>query len=90
MGGRPETMDETIRAILAEHGRLSTDTAQLDEDTDLYGVGLTSHATVTVMLALEDAFEIEVPDSMLRKGTFQSIAAMRTMVEALTTQTQSV
>ena len=83
-------MDETIRAILAEHGRLSTAAAQLEDDTDLYGVGLTSHATVTVMLAIEDAFEIEAPDSMLRKGTFQSIGAMRSMVEALTTQTESV
>jgi acyl carrier protein len=83
-------MDETIRAILAEHGRLSIDTAQLADDTDLYGVGLTSHATVTVMLAIEDAFEIEVPDSMLRKGTFQTIGSMRAMVSALTTQTESV
>jgi len=43
-----------------------------------------------VMLAIEDAFEIEVPDSMLRKGTFQTIGAMRAMVTALTTQTESV
>ncbi|MGD0378914.1 MAG: acyl carrier protein [Acidimicrobiales bacterium] len=83
-------MDETIRAILAEHGRLSVDAAQLDDDTDLYGVGLTSHATVTVMLAIEDAFEIEVPDSMLRKATFQTVGAMRAMVEAVATQTESV
>ena len=83
-------MDETIRAILAEHGRLSTDAAQLDDNTDLYGVGLTSHATVTVMLALEDAFEIEVPDTMLRKATFQTVGAMRAMIEAVATQTESV
>ena len=31
-------------------------------DDDLYLLGLTSHATVNVMLALEDEFEIEFPE----------------------------
>jgi acyl carrier protein len=28
------------------------------------------------MLALEDCFEVEFPESMLRKSTFQSVAAI--------------
>ncbi|WP_188589116.1 acyl carrier protein [Gordonia jinhuaensis] len=35
---------------------------------------LTSHASVNVMLALEDEFDVEFPDSMLRKATFASIS----------------
>ena len=38
---------------------------------------MTSHASVNVMLALEDAFDIEFPESMLKKSTFESIAAIR-------------
>ena len=38
---------------------------------------MTSHASVNVMLALEDEFDIEFPEAMLRKSTFESIAAIR-------------
>jgi acyl carrier protein len=82
-------MDETIKAILAEHGRLSCDATQLHDGDDLYRVGLTSHGTVNVMLALEDAFDIEVPDHMLRKSTFQSVASIRAAVAELTSSARS-
>lgn len=70
-------MDETIRSILAEHGHLPVDAATIGDDVDLYQAGMTSHASVNVMLALEDEFDIEFPESMLRKSTFESIAAIR-------------
>jgi acyl carrier protein len=82
-------MDETIKAILADQGRLSCDATLLEDNDDLYRVGLTSHGTVNVMLALEDAFDIEVPDHMLRKSTFQSVASIRAAVVELTSSTQS-
>jgi acyl carrier protein len=70
-------MEQEIRQVLAEHGRLPVDVATLDEQADLYQSGLTSHASVNVMLALEDTFDVEFPDAMLRKSTFESIAAIR-------------
>ncbi len=76
--------DDVIRAVLAEHGRLAVDVAALDPDADLYQVGLTSHASVNVMLALEDSFDFEFPEQMLRKRTFESIAAIRAAVDGLT------
>jgi acyl carrier protein len=75
------SMEEEIRRVLAEQGRLPVEASTLDEHADLYQSGLTSHASVNVMLALEDAFDVEFPDAMLRKSTFESIAAIR---EALT------
>lgn len=66
-------MEEQIRTVLGEHGRLGVDASALEPSTDLYRSGLTSHAAVNVMLALEDAFDIEFPERMLTKGTFQSI-----------------
>ncbi len=76
-------MDEDIRRILAEHGRLPVDVATLGDETDLFQAGLTSHASVNVMLALEDTFDIEFPESMLKKQTFESVAAMREAVREL-------
>jgi acyl carrier protein len=69
--------DETIRTVLAEYGRLATDANAIDENADLFAAGMTSHASVNVMLALEDAFDIEFSEQMLKKSTFESIAAIR-------------
>jgi acyl carrier protein len=77
-------MDETIRKILAEHANLPVDVAKLGDDDDLYQVGMTSHASVNVMLAIEDEFDIEFPEAMLRKSTFESVAAIRVALGELT------
>jgi len=74
---------EQIRRVLAEHGRLAVDVATLGDGMDLYQAGLTSHASVNVMLALEDEFDVEFPERMLRKKTFESVASIRVAVEEL-------
>lgn len=74
---------EKIKNILEQHGRLSMNVADLQDDSDLYNAGLTSLATVGVMLALEEAFDIEFPDSMLGRKTFGSIGAIADAVEEL-------
>ena len=76
-------MNEQIRAILKEHGRLAVDVATLKDDSDLYEAGMTSHASVNVMLALEDAFDVEFPDSMLKRSVFESVAAIEAAVTEL-------
>jgi len=55
--------------------------ATLADNADLYQAGMTSQASVNLMLALEDAFDIEFPDRMLKRSVFESIASIR---EALT------
>lgn len=76
-------MTDDIRAILKEHGRLSTPLDALRDDSDLYQAGMTSHASVNVMLALEGNFDIEFPDRMLTRETFDSIRSIRAAVEEL-------
>ena len=53
--------------MLDEHARLVVDVADLSDDDDLFRLGMTSHASVRVMLALEDDFGVEFPEHMLRK-----------------------
>ena len=72
-----------VREILAQHGRLSVDVGTLDEQSDLYACGLTSLATVGIMLALEDRFDIEFPESMLSRKTFKSVSAITEAVVSL-------
>ena len=73
-----------IRSILKEHARLAIDVDELKDDSDLYQAGMTSHASVNVMLALEGAFDTEFPDRMLRRGVFASVASIRSAVAELT------
>ena len=70
-------MTDEIRAVIKQHGKLSVDVDSLAEDADLYEAGMTSHASVNVMLGLEDAFDLEFPDSMLKRSAFESVAAIR-------------
>ena len=77
-------MTERIRAILKEHARLSANIDEIAEDADLYSAGLTSHATVNLMLGLENEFDVEFPERMLRRHVFESIASIRTALDELT------
>jgi acyl carrier protein len=70
-------MTDKIREAIAGHARLPVDVATISDEDDLYQAGMTSHASVNVMLALEAAFDVEFPDRMLRRSVFESIAAIR-------------
>ena len=73
-----------IRTILKEHGRLSKDAGALADEADLYQAGMTSHASVNVMLALEGEFDVEFPDAMLKRSVFESVASIRAAIDELT------
>lgn len=44
---------------------------------------MTSHATVSMMFAIEDAFEVEFPEHMLNVSTFASINSISEALESL-------
>lgn len=73
-------MLDEIRALLRLHAQLSVDVDTLRTDSDLYDAGLTSHAFISLMMALEDHFGIEFPDQLLRRGSFQTIATIQSAV----------
>ena len=79
-------MHDKIRAVLAEQGRLPVDAATLGEHDDLYQAGMSSHASVNVMLGLEDAFDVEFPDEMLKRSVFESVASISGALQALDAQ----
>ena len=65
-----------VRAVFKGTEFLQADVDGLADDADLYAAGLNSHATVNLMLALEEAFDVELPDRFLRRRTFSSIDAI--------------
>jgi acyl carrier protein len=68
--------EQTIREVLRTHAKLAVDVDLLSGGDDLYAAGLTSHASVNVMLALEEEFDLEFPDELLKKATFSTIGTI--------------
>jgi acyl carrier protein len=76
-------MRDQIRQVIAEHARLATSIDEVGDDGDLFAAGMTSHASVNVMLALEDAFGVEFPEAMLRKSTFATVSNLEVAIGEL-------
>ncbi|MDB4975700.1 MAG: acyl carrier protein [Myxococcaceae bacterium] len=77
-------MIDQIRDVLRQHARLAVDVSTLSPESDLYAAGLTSHATVNLMVALEDAFGVEFPERLLKRRSFESIASIQSALSELT------
>jgi acyl carrier protein len=75
-------MFEQIRDLVLAHAGLPAG-VELQDDTDLYRAGMKSFSSVQLMLALEEAFEIEFPEEMLNRGTFRSLASIHRAVSSL-------
>jgi acyl carrier protein len=76
-------MRDDIRNLLKKHAGLAVNVDELADGADLYAAGLSSFASVQVMLALEENFDIEFPDALLNRKSFQSIDAIARSVESI-------
>ena len=72
-----------VRRVIADHAQLAVNTDSIADSADLFANGMTSHASVNVMLALEDAFDLEFPDRMLTRSVFSSIDAIGAAIAEL-------
>lgn len=79
-----QAIADRVRNIIKDHARLSKDIGLVENSDDLYQAGMTSHASVNVMLALESEFDIEFPDHMLKRSVFESVNAISAAVAQLT------
>jgi len=76
------SVEQAVRRALADHGRLTVDASDVASIADLYAHGLTSHATVNVMLAIENDLDVEFPDAVLHRATFATIESITAAAEA--------
>ena len=82
--GVDNSMTATIRDLISRHGGLPVPVDTLRDEDDLYEAGLSSFASVQLMLGLEEAFDIEFPETLLNRKTFASIAAISAAIASLT------
>ncbi len=76
-------MNEQIRSVIAQFAKLAIGIDEVNDADDLYRMGLTSHASVNLMLGLEDEFDVEFPERLLKRQTFESIDAIREALSEL-------
>lgn len=68
-----------VEALLAKRaGAMS-----VSVDQNLTDAGLTSLDMVNLMLAIEDAFDIEIPQRRMTPANFRTVAAIEALVSAL-------
>lgn len=82
-------MRQKIEEVLRREANLGVDPQDLGPDVDLHSAGMTSFASVNVMLALEDEFEVEFPDRLLNRSVFSTIANLERALGELVDQPAS-
>lgn len=76
-------MTDRIRAILGDYAGLPVAPETLADDADLFQAGMTSHSSLSVMLAIEDEFDVEFPDHMLKRNIFSSVSSINSALSEL-------
>lgn len=74
---------ERVQSVIVNYAELGDKAVALSPDDDLFALGMSSRASVGVMLGLESEFDIEFPDAMLRRDVFESIRSISQAISGL-------
>jgi acyl carrier protein len=77
------TLDSKLGDLAREFAPALPSDPVAARDVDLHDAGLTSMATVKLMLAIEAAYDVAIPDAELTPENFRSIAAIAALLERL-------
>ena len=75
--------DDTVRTVVLAHAQLPADARPPGNDEDLWAAGMDSLSNISVMVAVEEAFDIEFPDEMLTRQTFTTVSSIAAAVRAV-------
>jgi acyl carrier protein len=81
-GGLPGPEDR-IFGIVRQMLPAAAAASRLGPDQSLLDIGLKSLDMVTLMLAVEAEFEVEIPQNKMTPANFQSVAAIHALVASL-------
>ncbi len=84
-----EQLTAGVREVVKQYAGISADAYAIAADADLYASGMTSFASVEVMLGLEEKFAIEFPQDLVKRGTFLSVAAMADAVADIRSRSEA-
>ena len=76
-------MDAQLETILRRYLVLVPDGQDVPLETELPALGLDSMSALTLLLELEEIFDISFPDSLLNATTFRSARSLEDVVQML-------
>jgi len=79
-------MRDRVRAIVGSMNLLPVPVEGLSDEDNLFDAGMTSFGSVQLMLAIEEAFDIEFPNSLLTRKTFATLGGLISAVDLLVPQ----
>jgi hypothetical protein len=71
------SLAQHIRLALNAHGRINQNALNMDAGFDLQQAGLTTQSRAMVMLAIEDAMDMDFPVHMLNHRVFRNIDTLQ-------------
>jgi len=76
-------IESQVREVLALRAKLPVEIHTISSTDSLYDAGMTSHATVKLMLGLEEGFDVEFPDELLQRSVFDQVSRIVDAIEKL-------
>ncbi len=75
-------MEDRVRTIVLKNVSFRVTEAEIGPISDLWAAGMSSMQSVSVLIAIENEFDIELPEESLTRSTFGSISALARAVES--------
>lgn len=79
-------MRDRVRTIVGSLNLLPVPVDGLSDQDNLFDAGMTSFGSVQLMLAVEEEFDIEFPNSLLTRKTFATLGGLISAVEQLVSE----
>ena len=79
-------MRDRVRTIVGSMNILPVPVDGLSDEDSLFAAGMTSFGSVQLMLAIEEEFDIEFPNSLLTRKTFATLGGLISAVDQLVSQ----
>jgi acyl carrier protein len=87
--GRADDVAERVAALAVRAMGKQTITKLISRDDDLHAAGLSSLGLVNLMLAVEEEFDVKVPERDMTPANFRTIARIVELLRALSPQSVS-
>lgn len=79
-------MRDRVRTIVGSMILVPVPVDSLSDEDNLFDAGMTSFGSVQLMLAVEEEFDIEFPNSLLTRKTFATLGGLISAVDQLVSQ----
>ncbi|MGY1437027.1 phosphopantetheine-binding protein [Streptomyces reniochalinae] len=71
-----------VRKLIDQQLNFAAHGLQLKDDDNLWDLGMTSLTCLGLMLSIEDSFDVELPEEVLRESTFRTVESITAAVDA--------